>query len=100
MNNENWSTWREAVEASIVDYFVQNLSIIEFKQENIISEYSEQLQGWRSVSSPLRASVNPELRALMKDDQIEELGDGRYKLVENERLYLRVQLERCRKLLQ
>ena len=99
MNYENCETWKEAIETCILDYFARNPSSVEFRQQDIINDYGESLEGWRPVSE-LRASVNPELRTLMRDGQIEGLGNGRYKLIENERLYLRVQLDRCRRLLQ
>lgn len=99
MNTENWGTWEEAIEACIIDYFLQNLSSVEFKQEEIVNEYGVQLQEWHPVKT-LRASVSPQLRKLMKNKQLKELGEGRYKLIEKECLYRKVQLERCRRQLQ
>ncbi|MCY3742164.1 MAG: hypothetical protein OXH00_14210 [Candidatus Poribacteria bacterium] len=101
MNNQDRFSWRPVVGDCIVELLVNNLSgSIEFER-NELYRFEPRLQEMFPNNSTVRATVNATLNDLVNNHyQIERLEHGRYRLVEGERLFLRVRLEKCERKLQ
>lgn len=96
MNNRNQRSWRPTVEDCIVELLTDNsLGSIEFKR-NELHRFESRLQEIFPNNSAIRATVNATLNDLVNNHhQIERLVTGKYRLIEGERLCLRVKLEKC-----
>ena len=101
MNNQDRSSWRPAVGDCIVELLADNSSSsIEFER-NELHRFESRLQEMFPNNSAIRATVNATLNDLVNNHhQIERLGTGRYRLIEGERLFLRVKLRKCKRKLQ
>ncbi len=101
MNNQDRPEWLSAVEDCIVEFLANDLSgSIEFRQQDITNNFGNRLQEMFPDNNSIPQSVSSRLGRMIEDSQIERLGQGRYGLIEGERLFLRVKLEKCERKLQ
>lgn len=101
VNNQDQPRWRPTVEDCIVELLAGNSSSsIEFRRDELHS-FEARLQGMFPNNNAVRATVNATLNDLVDNHgQIERVETGRYRLIEGERLSLRVRLKKCEQKLQ
>ena len=101
MNNQDQPGWRSVVGDCIVELLVDNSSgSIEFSRDEL-HRFEPRLQEVFPNNNTVRATVNATLNDLVNNHhQIQRLAIGKYRLIEGERLFLRVKLESCKRKLQ
>ena len=102
MNNQDRSRWIRAVENCIIEFLANNSSgSIDFRQQDITGNFEDRLQEMFPNNNNIPQTVNRTLgRIETERGQIEHPEHGRYRLIEGERLYLRMKLEKCERKLQ
>ena len=101
MNSQDRPAWIPAVEDCIVELLTNDSSgSINFRQQDIIDNFEDRLHEMFPDNNSIPQSVNSTLGRIENSGQIENPEHGRYRLIESERLYLRVKLEKCKRKLQ
>lgn len=101
MNNQDQPRWRPVVENCIVEFLANDLSeSIEFRQQDITDNFEDRLQEMFPNNNSIPQSISSVLGQIEESGQIENPQHGRYRLIEGERLYLRVKLEKYERKLQ
>lgn len=102
MNNQDRSGWIRAVEDCIVEFLANDSSgLIDFRQQDITGNFEDRLQEMFPNNNNIPQTVNRTLgRIEVERGQIEHPEHGRYGFIQGERLFLRVELRKCKQKLQ
>lgn len=95
MNNQDQPRWRPVVENCIVEFLANDSSeSIEFRQQDITDNFGDRLQEMFPNNNSIPQSINRTLGQIEESGEIENPVRGNYRLIEGERLYLRMKLEK------